>query len=447
MSVSWKSGAELGEWDTILTTSVPLQKHAPLCPFPSTPARPFAILPPMNLILTTATRYGLNILALLGGTVALYLGRSIFIPLIIAALLASILWPWARFLNRRMGLPWFVSCCSAIGVLVFLHLAVFTLIALAIPQMISDLPAPNDLAKQKEMYAKLRTGLQNISPVLLNDTFPKDPDDSGFFQQIRKYLTGDYITNALLELVKLGASFLWQGVLILFILLFLLLEGEMLARKVRNIFGPGPQIQHQVTSAFKDMADAVRSYLVWRTLVNFGLGLALGIFYYSLGLKQPLLWAVLTFILCYVPYLGTIAAGIPPVIDALVYTEPGVALLIILVYCAVVTFEGYIIVPWVMGKSMDLNATTVLIGCLFWDLVWGTSGLFLAMPLLAAIKAVCIHVEGWSAWGHLMSSEPMPVAVPRGDKIDLEKVADTIESAPDPERAGTTGESAMKSPG
>ena len=89
----------------------------------------------MNLNLTTATRYGLNILALLGGSVALYLGRSIFIPLIISALLASILWPWAKFLNRRIGMPWFISCFAAIGVLVVFHLAVFTLVALAIPQI------------------------------------------------------------------------------------------------------------------------------------------------------------------------------------------------------------------------------------------------------------------------------------------------------------------------
>ena len=187
-----------------------------------------------------------------------------------------------------------------------------------------------------------------------------------------------------------------------------------------------------MTSAFKEMADAVRSYLVWRTIVNFGLALALWLFYWSLGLKQPLLWAVLTFILCYVPYLGTIAAGIPPVLDALVYVSPTAALLILLVYCAVVTFEGYIIVPWVMGQSMDLNATTVLIGCLFWDLVWGTSGLFLAMPLMAAIKAVCIHVEGWSAWGPLMSSEPIPEAAPARDIVKIEDLADAIKNAPDP---------------
>ncbi len=59
-----------------------------------------------------------------------------------------------------------------------------------------------------------------------------------------------------------------------------------------------------------------------------------------------------------------------------------------------------------MGRSMDLNATTVLLACLYWHQVWGVAGLFLAMPLMAALKAICMQVEGWQGWGHLMGSGP-----------------------------------------
>jgi hypothetical protein len=51
---------------------------------------------------------------------------------------------------------------------------------------------------------------------------------------------------------------------------------------------------------------------------------------------------------------------------------------------------------------------------MFWELVWGPSGLFLAMPLMAAIKSICYHVPGWRQWANLMSStelEPEPVLV------------------------------------
>ncbi|HEY1378853.1 MAG TPA: hypothetical protein VGF55_18780, partial [Gemmataceae bacterium] len=74
----------------------------------------------MNLNLTTATRIGLNVLALLGGIVALRLGESIFVPLVIALLLATILWPSANRLNAFYRLPWPIACFGAVMVLVIL---------------------------------------------------------------------------------------------------------------------------------------------------------------------------------------------------------------------------------------------------------------------------------------------------------------------------------------
>jgi predicted PurR-regulated permease PerM len=119
----------------------------------------------------------------------------------------------------------------------------------------------------------------------------------------------------------------------------------------------------------------------------------------------------LTAILNYIPYLGPIVAGIPPVLDAFVHVGPLPAVGVIVFFTAVVTLEGYLIVPLVMGRNMDLNATTVMLACLFWDLVWGTPGLFLAMPLMAAIKAVCEHVPGWKPWANLMSARESDATV------------------------------------
>jgi len=382
----------------------------------------------MNLNLTTATRYGLNVLALLGASIALYFGRSIFIPLTIAALLAAIMWPYARDLSRIFKLPWFFACATVVAGLVIVILLLFALVSIAIPQMLNDLP--NSEQQRQAMYERFRTMMTVSSPFEIKDQLPPNATDSPLYQLVQKALTGDYILQAVLELGQFGGLLIFQAVLILFILLFLLLEGELLVNKVRNIFGPGLGVQKHVSAVIVEMSAAVRSYLIWRTLVNFGLALVLGSVYHAIGLKQATLWAVLTFIFSYIPYLGTIAAGVPPILEALILPNqgPGTAFGILIFYTAVVTFEGYIIVPWVMGRSMELNATTVLLACLFWHLVWGTAGLFLAMPLMAAIKSVCMHVEGWSAWGHLMSSEDMPamehpVEVP---KIPVEAVEATV---------------------
>jgi AI-2 transport protein TqsA len=364
----------------------------------------------MNLNLTTATRYGLNVLAAFGASMALYFGQSIFVPLTIAGLLAAMLWPWASWMHRRLKLPWFLACSTAIGLLVLLVLLVLALVVVSIPQILNDLPNPNNDKDIQDKYATLRGKFATAQlPFLsVDEVLPEKVSDAKLYQELLKYLRGEQITKDLLSLGGGGVHILAETTLVLFTLLFLLVEGQMLVDKVRNIFGPGLGIQASVSRAFRDMAESVRSYLVWRTIVNIGLGVVLGLVYHFIGMKQPVLWALLTVILCYIPYLGTIAAGVMPTLDALVNVGPLYGLGVLLFYVAVVTVEGYIIVPWVMGRSMDLNATTVLISCLFWYLVWGTAGLFLAMPLMAAIKAICANVPGWAAWGELMSSEHTP---------------------------------------
>jgi len=363
----------------------------------------------MNL--TTATRYGLNVLALLGASIALHLGKPIFVPLTIAAVLAAILWQPAEYLKARFNMPWFFACVSAIGTLVFVCLLILTLLFLSSLQFVSELPRSDDLVKQTKIYHDIRNQLP-----FLQNTLPENPNDSKVFKEFQAALREE---GSVRDTVGTWGGYLFEGMLILFVLLFLLLEGRMLGNKVRNIFGPGPQVQEQVSGAFKEMAEAVRTYLVWRTIVNFGLALVLAVVYSALGLQQWMLWALLTAILCYVPYLGTILAGIPPVLDALVFGgSAGVAFGILIFYATIVTLEGYIIVPWVMGRSMDLNATTVLLACLYWSVVWGpTAGFFLAMPLMAAVKAVCMHVDAWKPWGELMSSEEEPRESPHIDLV------------------------------
>jgi predicted PurR-regulated permease PerM len=112
----------------------------------------------------------------------------------------------------------------------------------------------------------------------------------------------------------------------------------------------------------------------------------------------------------------------PPAVDAFLSSpSPWYALGVIVFYVGVITIEGYVLVPVVMGRNMELNATTVLLACLFWELVWDLPGLFLAMPLMAALKAICAHVPGWRPWANLMSSNDAapPEKVRSAESIEL----------------------------
>ena len=83
----------------------------------------------------------------------------------------------------------------------------------------------------------------------------------------------------------------------------------------------------------------------------------------------------------------------------------GDALIVAAAYLAVVGLEGYVVTPYVMGRSLDLNGTTVLITCLFWGFLWGLVGLVLAMPITVCFKLVCQTIPELHRWAELMSRD------------------------------------------
>jgi AI-2 transport protein TqsA len=370
----------------------------------------------------TATRLGMNVLLLLGVVVALRLGQSVFIPMIVSLLLAAVLGPGALWLYQRLRFPWTLACLTAISGLIVLNLLVAIVPALAIPRLLQAVPRPGDEKRILELYNRFHSQLEKIVPFDLDpDLFPTNPDS---VEKIRAFETlTDFAYRegpaVLRQIAWYATNWSWHWVLILFILFFLLLEGGMLSRRVVDIFGPSEDIKEKARTVLGDMARQVKTYLVWRTIINFGLAIVVGVVFQLAGLYQPWTWAFLLAILNYIPYLGPLVAGLFPVLDALISISPMGAVGILILYTVIIIIEGYLIVPVLMGRSMDLNATTVLLACLFWDLVWGTLGLFLAMPIMAAIKAICYHVPGWRPWANLMSvteEEPQPVILnPNGE--------------------------------
>jgi predicted PurR-regulated permease PerM len=365
-----------------------------------------------SLDLSVATRWGLNFLAFLACIVALHLAESIIIPTIIALLLTALLWPFVRWMSNTLHFTWTFASGIAVAGLVVLNIFVTLVCFLTVPKLMQDLPDLRNPEEQKEAYRIIRERIGTFAP-LDEKYWPPDAEKSRVFL---------YVRDTLQEGPILGQVFYWVGyytnmwlyewVLVIFLLLFMLVEGPMLGGRVAEIFGPTSDAKSKALEAFADMAQHVRTYLVWRTIINCAMALLVYfIYHYFFHLKQAGTWALFTALLFYVPYLGPLAAGVFPVVEAFITVSPTAALELVVVYAIVITIEGYLLVPVVMGHSLELNMTTVMLACLFWDLVWGLPGLFLAMPIMSAVKAVCVSVPAWRPWANLMSTERGAVSI------------------------------------
>jgi AI-2 transport protein TqsA len=371
--------------------------------------------------LPPAGRIGLYVFFLLVGGIALHLAERVIVPLMIALLLATVLGPAAAWMHDKLKIRWSLACVTVIFGVILVNVLIFVVFSASVVRLANQL---TNEQKILDTYKTLRTNLAKISPGPLDeDLFPANPTKLNEIS-IYKYVV-DSAPAIFRNVSSYSADWMWQVVLVLFTTFFVLLEGRMLVRRVVAIFGPTEEVQTKAKDVLMEMAEQVRTYLVWRTIINLGMAIVLGIFFYWVGLSQAWTWAILLAILNYIPYFGPVLASIPPFLDAFISTEhPIVPFVIMLVYWIVIVIEGWLIVPLLMGRSMDLNATTVMLACLFWPLVWGPTGLFLAMPIMAAMKAILHSMPELRPWADLMSSS-------EGDAEDKGPIsADTLTGKP-----------------
>jgi predicted PurR-regulated permease PerM len=379
------------------------------------------MIPISNLNLSSTTRWGVNILLLFAGVLALNLAQSVIIPLLIALILAAVLGPAAAWLHTNLKIRWSLACLTVIFALLLFNVMMIMIFFFSTSRLIQQLPSPTNNQQIIQLYLKLRAKIEAVSPVALDEQiFPPDPQDANEVPVI-KYIT-EVTPGIARETANYFRGWAWTGIIILFTLLFVLLEGRMLTRRVVAIFGTSPEVQAKAAEVLRAMAAQVREYLVKRTVLNFGLAMFMGAVWYFSGLNQWLTWAALLLILNYIPYLGPIIAGAPPFVDGFLSSGPGTAIAVTIIFGLAILLEGYVLFPWYLGRSMDINATTVMLACLFWELVWGMTGLFLAVPIMAGIKAMLYEIPDGQACADLMgtSDEPskppmMPPGPPNGN--------------------------------
>ena len=184
-------------------------------------------------------------------------------------------------------------------------------------------------------------------------------------------------------LSQLG-GFMSNSLTILFLVFFLLFELD--------------SIQVKVKAAVKGTTDSlafigviiasIRHYLSIKTLTSFITGLTVWIALSILGLDYAILWALIAFLLNYIPTIGSILAAVPAVLFALIQLGFGGALSTIIIFAVVNMVIGNVVEPKMMGKGMGLSTFVVFFSLLFWGFVLGTVGMFLSIPLTMTIKVI-----------------------------------------------------------
>jgi AI-2 transport protein TqsA len=335
------------------------------------------------------------ILAVLAVIATLYLLRMILIPMAVALVLACMLSPVASFFRRWF--PFGPAGAFALFLLLLLGgLYVASLTAEGLFRVAHTLPA--DIERLAGQVSARISDLARDQPYL-RGVLP----EPGTIDRL-----GD--TNSALLIEKLSAGLsdftIWvvQGFIVLVLVIFLLVESPMLTNKVIRFFAQTTGEAEKASAMLTAVTRKIGDYLVARTLINLGLGLVVAFGLWCLNVHFALILGLFAALTNFIPYIGQLVGGALPTAIALGQTGSiGDALLVAAMYLAVVGIEGYVVTPLVMGRSLDLNGTMVLIACLFWGYLWGLIGLILAMPITVSLKLFFQAVPELNRWAELMS--------------------------------------------
>jgi predicted PurR-regulated permease PerM len=235
--------------------------------------------------------------------------------------------------------------------------------------------------KPMEKVAQASGAIENLAATDTGKEQKKTP-----VVEVKQHPITDRLVGQTPELV---VSTLTMLILLYFLLAY---DGVFLAKLIKLM--PTLSDKKRAVSIAHEIEGQVSRYLFTITVINCCLGLAVGIAVGLLGLPNPAMWGVMVALLNFIPYLGALTGIVCMTLGAVLsFDSISYALLFPASYLILASLEGNFITPMVMGRSLTLNPVLVLLSLTFWGWMWGIVGVIMAVPILAAFKIFCSHIE------------------------------------------------------
>lgn len=336
---------------------------------------------------TKAQTISLLVLAVVVGTFSIYWLRPVLVPLVVALFVVSGIVPILNALERRLG----VNRIIAAGLTFLTGLFLLVVFGLSIWVSMVDLSRNANAYRQRvrEIVNELEERTAEILPSLGEQveppasSVPERPGDASEFVDtfVREGIS--MVSQAFINLVS-------TSVVVLIYVFFLLIGSS------------GKPYQ---SPTVREIDQQIRSYLLLKTIVSVFTGAAFGLALRIFGVPMAFTFGVMAFLLNFVPNVGPLVASLLPIPLIVLDPDGSVTWMVaaISVACAIQLISGNLVEPKIMGESSDLHPVTILAALMFWGMMWGIIGMFLATPVTAAIRILLDRIDSTRPIASLMA--------------------------------------------
>lgn len=348
----------------------------------------------------------------------LKIAQNFFLPILLAFFVATVSFPVTQALVKRRLPRWIAVLLTVL--VVFAFIAGIALLGVVLMQ---DLQEKWNTKYSAQIYQQVRGSSEGLATKLESWGVPDAREkiqtvvenNLASLQQIRFERIWDFGTGVLGQLL----GFIGAAVIFLILTVFMLSEAQSFGHRLKAVsLAQGPDIARML-SATRD----IQRYLAIKTVVSLVTGFLAGLLCWAAGLDFFILWGIVAFALNFIPVIGSIVAGVPPTILALLIAGWPNALLVAGGYLLINNFLGNFLEPILVGRRFGISILVVVICVMFWGWVWGPLGMLLAVPLTMVLKVILDGSDDFRWIGVAISSEH-----PRGDAAATQRLEPLAET-------------------
>jgi predicted PurR-regulated permease PerM len=326
----------------------------------------------------------------------LYIAQDIIIPVVFAVIIAILLSPVVNFFTRIK-----INRIIAIAITLFLTFIIIAAFGLLIGSQ------ANRFSDSWPILVDKFTAMINQSISWISEYFNINAE------KINEWILktkGDLINNNS-DVIGQTLLTLGNGIVVLFLVpvyVFIILYYQpLLIDFIHKLFGVSKQ--SQVSEIITQVKTLIQRYLVGLLIeAVIVAGLDIGALL-VLGIDFAILLGIIGAILNLIPYIGGLIAVALPMMIAIATKPPIYAIYVLILYYIIQLIDNNYIVPIIVSSKVKINALFSIIVVIAGNALWGISGMFLSIPLLAIIKLIFDHIETLKPWGFLLGDTMPPL--------------------------------------
>jgi predicted PurR-regulated permease PerM len=323
--------------------------------------------------------------------------QTIFIPLLFAVFVSFIFAPMRTWLGKKKFPTWAIIALMMLVILIFFGL-VSGVLYIAINSIIQQFPKYQERlglmlqdgnARLLEITAQLDLAMSHLPNIDLTSIM-----GTGDFTLTKAF------SNTMSTFMSLGSGMF----LSVFFLLFIVMEAGKLEERLRKVMTA--ENKQQTVDTMKRIQTHIQKYFINKSFISIMTAIVAMLVIWIFGVDFVIVAGLLTFVLNFIPNIGSIIATIFPICICLLQYGFGfkaVGLTILLTSTQM--FFGNYFEPRFMGDRLNLSPLVILISLVLWAYIWGVVGMVFAVPITSAINIILKQMDDKSIVSAIISDK------------------------------------------